>query len=147
MEDVQLHGPTCISKVISFVALTAASKRVTQENQHYHVLLILTDGVVADMRETIAEIVGASVLPLSIVIIGLGDEDFGRMMQLDGNYGRLKSGGRQAARDIVHFVPFRAMEGDMDRLTREVLAEIPRQLKEFMKSQNVRPGEPQKNLS
>lgn len=142
MQDVQLSGPTCYSKVIQFVASTAARRKVTQDIQHYNILLILTDGVVADMKETISEIVNASSLPLSIVIIGLGDEDFTRMVQLDSDNRKLRSGGRQAVRDILQFVPFRAMGGDMGKLAREVLGEIPQQLTEFMKSQNIRPGEP-----
>ena len=69
-------------------------------------LLILTDGIVDDMQATVAEIVKASSLPLSIIIVGIGNEDFSDMDHLDGDDG-LQHGGVKAHRDIVQFVPFK----------------------------------------
>ena len=40
--------------------------------QNYYVLLIITDGVISDMNDTLAAIVHASSLPMSIIIIGVG---------------------------------------------------------------------------
>lgn len=57
----------------------------SQSEQHYTILLILTDGVINDMPETINEIVKASVLPLSIIIVGVGTADFGNMDVLDAD--------------------------------------------------------------
>ena len=54
-------------------------------SQQYTILLILTDGKIDDMQETIDEIVDASDLPLSIVIIGVGKFDFVSMNQLNAN--------------------------------------------------------------
>ena len=45
----------------------------------YYIFLILTDGMINDMEPTIDEIVRASSLPLSIIIVGIGDEDFAPM--------------------------------------------------------------------
>lgn len=42
----------------------------------YFVLLILTDGEIHDMEPTKTSIVNSSHLPLSIIIIGIGNEDF-----------------------------------------------------------------------
>lgn len=42
----------------------------------YNVLLILTDGIINDMQETIDLIVDMCDYPLSIIIIGVGDEKF-----------------------------------------------------------------------
>ena len=68
----------------------------------YHVLMILTDGSIHDMRETIDVIVEASLYPLSIVIIGIGDSDFKNMDILDADSDSLvDSNGREADRDIV----------------------------------------------
>ena len=39
-------------------------------------LLILTDGVINDMANTIDVIVAASYLPMSIIIVGVGAADF-----------------------------------------------------------------------
>ena len=46
----------------------------------YHILLILTDGEIHDMTQTIDLVVhDASTLPLSIIIIGVGNEKFKMM--------------------------------------------------------------------
>jgi hypothetical protein len=42
-------------------------------------LLILTDGLINDMDETTDEIVRATSLPISIIIVGVGAEDFSAM--------------------------------------------------------------------
>lgn len=50
----------------------------------------------------------ASKLPMSIIIVGVGNADFAAMEFLDGDNRRLRSHtGEEAARDIVQFVPFR----------------------------------------
>jgi hypothetical protein len=51
----------------------------------YHVLLIITDGVIFDMDLTKNEIVECSKLPLSIIIIGVGNADFIQMAELNGD--------------------------------------------------------------
>lgn len=58
----------------------------TKEKQIYHILLILTDGEIHDMTQTKDIIVNeASELPLSIIIIGVGNEKFKMMKQLDSD--------------------------------------------------------------
>jgi hypothetical protein len=51
----------------------------------YHILLIITDGAIHDMRETKDLIVECSLYPLSIIIIGVGGADFSNMIELDGD--------------------------------------------------------------
>lgn len=76
--------------------------------QQYFILLIITDGVISDMEETRHAVVQASKLPMSIIIVGVGNADFAAMEFLDGDSRRLRSyTGEEAARDIVQFVPFR----------------------------------------
>ncbi len=45
----------------------------------YYILLIITDGFINDMDKTIDQIVRGSSLPLSIIIVGVGKEDFSSM--------------------------------------------------------------------
>ena len=45
--------------------------------------MILTDGCVHDMRETIQLIVEMSYLPVSLIIVGIGSEDFTKMNDLN----------------------------------------------------------------
>lgn len=79
--------------------------------QQYYILLVLTDGVVTDMADTREAIVRASHLPMSIIIVGVGNADFTDMQTLDGDDGVLRSlRGEPALRDIVQFVPFRELK-------------------------------------
>ena len=43
---------------------------------NYMVLLIITDGIVNDIKETKDLIVKGSYLPLSIIIVGVGEANF-----------------------------------------------------------------------
>ncbi|MCL4138178.1 UNVERIFIED_CONTAM: hypothetical protein GTU68_037257 [Idotea baltica] len=107
---------------------------------------MITDGIITDMPMTKEAIVNASTLPLSIIIVGVGNADFSAMVELDGDEVRLSSNGRIAQRDIVQFVPFsNFLQGNGDpgsarlRLAKEVLAEVPDQLLSYMKVNNIRP--------
>lgn len=55
------------------------AEQIQAERNKYLVLLIITDGAIHDMDETIRLIVQGADLPLSILIVGVGDEDFGNM--------------------------------------------------------------------
>ena len=58
----------------------------SKDKQIYHILLILTDGEIHDMTQTKDIIVNeASELPMSIIIIGVGNEKFKMMKQLDSD--------------------------------------------------------------
>jgi len=58
---------------------------VSQQNQQYNILLIITDGQISDMAETTDQIVRGSELPLSIIIVGVGGADFSSMDVLDAD--------------------------------------------------------------
>ena len=85
-------------------------------NQVYTVLLILTDGEIHDMEQTKDLIVEASVLPISIIIVGIGEADFTSMEILDGDKGITNSKGQKGMRDLVQFVPFRNLKGNPELL-------------------------------
>uniref|UniRef100_A0A8C4TZU4 Copine 7 n=1 Tax=Falco tinnunculus TaxID=100819 RepID=A0A8C4TZU4_FALTI len=108
LPKIQLYGPTNVAPIISKVARVAADEERTKEASQYFILLILTDGVVTDMADTREAIVRASYLPMSIIIVGVGNADFTDMQILDGDDGILRSPkGEPVLRDIVQFVPFR----------------------------------------
>lgn len=46
---------------------------------------MLTDGVLSDMGDTIRAIIRASRLPMSIIIVGVGDANFSSMQKLDAD--------------------------------------------------------------
>lgn len=59
-------------------------------------------------------------LPMAIVIVGVGQEDFSQMDELDADDGLLKVRGKEAEADIVQFVPFRNFKGKPDELAAHV---------------------------
>ena len=76
------------------------------------------------MTETKDLFVEASHLPISVVIVGVGKEDFHLMKELDSD-GKLLTGRHgKADRDFVQFVKFKDFESG-EHLAEEVLKEIP----------------------
>lgn len=125
------YGPTnfspCIKKTIEFV----------EKNQKnfgkffYSVLLILTDGLITDQSETIDAIIEASNLPISVIIVGIGKEDFSQMEILDADNGVLKGKWKTMRRDIVQFVEFNQFNYDFGALASAVLKELPKQISDY----------------
>lgn len=70
----------------------------------YTVILLVTDGGVTDIEDTKRILVRLSDLPVSVVLVGVGEGDMSIMEQLDSDKARLSSGDKQASRDIVQFV-------------------------------------------
>lgn len=95
-----------------------------------------------DLEFTIDEIVRGSDLPLSIIIVGVGNADFKRMEALDGDITPLysKNLDKYRNRDIVQFVPFNKFSGDKNALAKEVLAELPRQLTDYFIQNGIKPN-------
>ena len=138
LEKVKLYGPTHFSPVIRKVMSEINDDlKYRKEENHYYVLMILTDGIINDVNETIDCIVEASKLPLSIIIIGIGTADFTNMEILDGDEKPLiNTFGEIRKRDIVQFVEFKRFKDENGinngtELAEEVLKEIPRQLEEY----------------
>ncbi len=76
---------------------------------------------------------------MSVIIIGVGNEDYGAMRELDSDGKLLGCQGKTSVRDNVQFVPYRecVMAGD---LSSQVLAEVPDQLLEFMAMKGIKPN-------
>ena len=99
----------------------------------YHIILLLTDGKIHDLRETIDQVVSASDLPISFVIVGIGDGDFSKMEELDADlHALVNSEGFAARRDIVQFLKFNEFASDLSALAGQVLEEIPEQFLGYM---------------
>jgi hypothetical protein len=142
LQKVHLHGPTHFAEIIEKSCEYASSVGLCQEKQQYFLLLIITDGIVNDLETTIDQLYLAANLPLSIVIIGVGKEDFSTMQLLDSDDRPLfsKRFNEVVSRDLVQFVPFREFKGQTYALAKEVLYEIPTQLIQFMQKANIKPN-------
>jgi len=94
-------------------------------------LILLTNGQINDFEDTVDAVVESSALPISIVVVGLGDSDFALMEYLDSDEDRLIDRiGRSQKRDNLQFVQYNNTGGNMIELKKEILAELPDQMEE-----------------
>ena len=108
LNNINLYGPPKFSEIINQVNDHVEASPVNYNNQSYHILLIITDGIINDMKETVDQIVRGSSSAMCIIIIGVGDADFSQMEELDGDDEALYSQRfrKYVEADIVQFVPF-----------------------------------------
>lgn len=147
VNTITFSGPTYFAPLLK--EIIQYTKRNFELNPfNYSIYLLITDGIIQDMPETIDEVVEGSYLPLSIIIIGVGDANFDNMVVLDGDdYGLRDSNGRFWMRDIVQFVPFNEYEGDAIMLREQVLEEVPDQVTSFYKKMGLKPQQKNFRLS
>merc|ERR1711976_724344 len=82
MNAIKLWGPTFFAPTIKLILEEFCDAENPSE---YQVLLIITDGAITDLEDTIKYIDKAQTMPLSIIIVGVGDADFTSMEILDGD--------------------------------------------------------------
>ena len=137
---VTLHGPTRLADVLRVAGDWA---RPMQEEAKYLILLIITDGVIEDFQESADEIVKLAELPVSVLIVGVGNEDFSLMSKLDADEVALVSSksNQQMSRDIVQFVPFRDFKDKpIQELATAALEEIPREVVSYFGAREIFPA-------
>ena len=131
IKSVELYGPTNFSPIIHQVIQHARDSSKTHP-MVYHVLMIITDGIITDMVATKSALVEAARLPISVIIVGVGNETFRDMNILDGDDAKLKdSKGNVAVRDIVQFVKFNDYAASEYGLAEAVLREVPGQVDKY----------------
>lgn len=131
LQKVKFSGPTLFAPLINTLISEVQASMVSGKDDPYshYVMLILTDGVIHDMKQTMDAVVESSYLPISIIIVGVGEASFEAMDALDADSERLVSrSGKVQQQDNLQFVPFREMGGSGEKLAREVLRELPEQV-------------------
>ena len=97
-----------------------------ENNSIYHVLMILTSGSLTDLPDTINAMNEASNLPFSLIIIGIGNDTFEKMMNLDVN-----AIGLNKKRESIQFTKFNKYKNNPEELPIDVLKNIPNQIIEY----------------
>ncbi|CAG8775238.1 24830_t:CDS:1 [Dentiscutata erythropus] len=128
LENVILLRPSKFAPTIQ--SAINRLKSLADDPKVYEVLLIITYGMIDDMESTIETIMQASVLPLSIIIIGVGTADCKELADFKSyNWGNLNP------RDIVQFVAMKDFENQNQiniDLPKAVLKKIPSQVMNYM---------------
>ena len=132
VNSVYFAGPTLFAPVIKEI------KRKVEinydNNFNYNILLIISDGYIHDITETIDTIIEASKFPISFIIIGVGDNVNYDMKRLNGESGKLiSSSGEVLNKDIVQYVHYNDYADDLNKLTEAVLKYIPDQISNYYK--------------
>lgn len=140
LQNVELGGPTYFNDLIKN-ANEFTKRNNSVDPYNYTVMVILTDGAIHDMEETIELIIEGSSLPLSIIIVGVGNENFEEMEKLDSDQELLKGiGGKRANRDIVQFVPYKSfLNQPREAFGTHVLKELPEQVVGYFVSKGIAP--------
>lgn len=86
--------------------MNAAKASINEGQNNYYILQLMTDGDIDDFEDTKVCLVDSARLPISIIIIGIGEGPFDKMNELDGDHGLKDKFGREAERDLVQFVEF-----------------------------------------
>ena len=155
LRKVCLHGPSELAPILKIARKLAIPDN---EKQKYNILLIITDGGLSDFEKCVDEIIELAELPISIVIVGVGDgqketakreSKFHALQKLDADKDPLiSSSGKRASRDIVQFVPFSDFKNkSQQELAVATLAEIPREVVGFFRTRNFQPSEGEKTLN
>jgi len=122
--NVVLSGPT------SFAPVIRETIKIVSVTKSYHILLIIADGQVSNVRETAQAIVEASGYPISIIMIGVGDGPWDMMEEFDDKL-------PQRRFDNFQFVPFNKimLRAENREVTFAVnaLQEVPDQFREIQR--------------
>lgn len=132
--DLTMSGPTLFDSVIQAAAVRARKHRQTN-TQRYCILLIITDGISQEMEETKRKLSVYGSVPLSVIFVGVGRNDFHAMYDLCEDPQASSSGGRC----MTSFVEFRNHQHDPTALGRSALKEIPSQFVHYMVQNDIQP--------
>ena len=131
VNNVEFSGGTYFAPIVQEI-----KKKLEDNNDkttiNYNILLIISDGKIFDIGETIDNIIEASKFPISFIIIGIGDNVSDDMKKLNGERGKLiSSKGETLNKDIVQYVHFNDYADDLNKLTDAVLKYIPDQISNY----------------
>lgn len=101
----------------------------------YHLLVIITDGTIHDLDEMKRQLIKNQDSPISICIVGVGDENFSKMYQLDCRTKPLEDkNGNKSDRDLCQFVRYKDFRDRPDKLTEFMLMIIPSQVEAYYRA-------------
>ena len=137
LKEITLDGPTYFFPVFK-ENISLLKDDAECPTSVYHLLVIITDGTIHDLDEMKRQIIKSETNPISICIIGVGDENFSKMYQLDCKTKPIEDkNGNISSRDNCQFARYKDFRDRPDKLTENMLSIIPSQVEKYFRaSQN-----------
>ena len=137
LPKITLDGPTYFFPIFK-ENLAMIKEYENYPTSIYHLLVIITDGTIHDLDEMKRQLIKNETSPLSVCIVGVGDENFSKMYQLDCRTKPLEDkNGNKSNRDMCQFVRYKDFRDRPDKLTETMLMIIPSQVEAYFRaSQN-----------
>ena len=127
-----IQGDTLNLSAIINEALTNIKAEIDEGINKYYIILLLVSGQCEDIKEMKDVLVKASEYPVSIFIVGLGNDKYEDIALINNEeYAIINSNGDKIKRDIIQFIPIEKTKGDINEIVKEMLNEIPRQVEEY----------------
>ena len=94
-----------------------------------------------DFQNTIDSLIENSFLPLSIVVIGIGNSEFEDIKQLLSNKNKISSKGIEKLRNNIHFISMKDCNFNNDILKNRCLKDIPKQMVQYYSLNKTTPND------
>ena len=111
------------------------------EDYYIFLLLISNPPKKEDIQKCIDAFIENTFLPLSVIVIGIGDKDFKSIKSLFSNKHRFSSKDIEKSRNNIYFFPLKNFNFKYDLVLQECLKEIPKQLVEYYNINSTTPDD------
>ena len=136
LDEIKLDGPTYFCPIMKENFTLIKENDEQSETSVYHVILLITDGTIHDMDDFKKTLIKNSEKPFSVIVVGVGKEDFSNMFQLGGDDNVLEDkNGTKCNRDICQFVRYKDFKNPL-RLREKVLMILPNQIEQYYRIYN-----------
>ena len=108
-------------------------------------LLISNPPLKEDYQKCIDLFISNSFLPLSVIVVGIGDKEFKEIKNLINKNRIFSSEGLERVRNNIYFVSMKNCNYNNEILKNKCLKEIPKQVVEFYKINNISPDDVREN--
>lgn len=126
LSKVTLSNPTLFSPLITGI-IRFVKSNIEKIFNVYYLIMILTDGIIDDIPETLALIQEYQNLPVGFIIVGIGSSNFSAMENL---FSEIKN---------VNFVGYKMFEDNPAKLAEYLLKNVPGQVEEYFQNNPMIP--------
>jgi hypothetical protein len=132
---VRLAGPTLGGPLISTANYISSN---FENDKTYYVLVVIIDSPVNDLYQTLGNLVQSSFLPLTVIFVGIGNDNFSTMAPVL-DFPLSDESGKRSIRKNVHFGELKTFNNSAEKLVEELLKDVPGEIEEFMEFIRFKP--------